>query len=80
MVTHKEVLELRRREMLHKKWKEQVHRPISQQISREINGPNYAELASRKRELYRDYLEHVNRKVKKIGFFSAHTVMVSMHC
>ncbi len=65
------MLDLRKKEMLHKKWSEQVHEPIKRQIDKEMHGPNYKELAQRKRELHKEYLEHVNRKV--LSLFKYHS-------
>lgn len=55
---------VRKKEILHKKWNENVFQPVRKQIDKEMNGPLFTELDRRKRALYRDYLEHVNKKVR----------------
>ena len=63
MLKQKEILDLRKKEMLHKKWSERVQEPIRTQIRTEMKGPVYPELDRWKRELHKEYLEHVNKKV-----------------
>jgi len=61
-LSHKDMLNQRKKELLHKKWTENVSEPISKEIDAEINGPNYLELMKRKRALHKEYLEHTNKK------------------
>lgn len=56
------ILNRRRQEMLHKRWTENVFEPIRCEVEREVNGPELKELEARKRQLYKEYLEHLNRK------------------
>ena len=63
-VSHKEMLNLRKKEMLHRKWNERVYEPIRQQIDREMNSAMFHDLSKRKRELHKEYLEHVNKRVR----------------
>ena len=62
-VSHKEMFNLRKKEMLHRKWNERVYEPIREQIDKEMHGPMYDELARRKREIHKEYLEYTNKKV-----------------
>ena len=59
----KDMLDLRKKEILHKKWNDRVYHPIRNQVVNAVNSGEYSELDLRKRELYKEYLEHVNRKV-----------------
>ena len=72
-LANKEMLNHRKKELLHKKWTENVNEPIRREVDTEMNGPNYFELVRRKRELYKEYLEHTNRKVM-------HAVQYLMYC
>lgn len=56
------ILNRRRQEMLHKKWTENVYEPIRCEVEKEVNGPELKELQARKRQLYKEYLEHINKK------------------
>ena len=63
LIGYKKLIDLRKREVLHKQWQKSVYRPIQREIRREMNSSNYADLSRRKRELHKEYIEHVNRKV-----------------
>ena len=62
-VRYQELLDLRKKELLHKRWTERVYQPIRRQVVSEANSPEFGELFQRKRQLYKEYLEHVNKKV-----------------
>lgn len=64
MLYYKDMLSLRKRQLLHKKWTKRVYEPIRREIDGQMKSPraNYPELCSRKRQLHKEYLEHVNRK------------------
>ena len=59
----KEMLNQRKREILHKRWTDNVNEPIRKEVVNELNSPNYDEFVRRKRVLYKEYLEHSNKKV-----------------
>lgn len=52
----------RKREMLLKKWHQRTYTPLAKKIGEEMDGSNYADLDSRKRILYDNYLDHRNKK------------------
>ncbi len=62
-MNYKEMLDLRKKEILHKRWSDRVYQPIRRQIVKQINTREFDELFQRKRELHKEYLEHVNKKV-----------------
>lgn len=62
---HTDLLELRKKELLHKNWNDRVYEPIRRKILKAMNGQDWLENDRRKRELHRQYLEHVNKKVSK---------------
>lgn len=62
LVDHREILNVRKKEILHKKWRDAVDGPLSTEVTRVMNGPQYRDLVHRKRLLYKEYLEHVNKK------------------
>ena len=64
---HSDLLELRKKELLHKNWNERVYEPIRRKILKAMNGQDWLENDRRKRELHRQYLEHVNRKVSDLS-------------
>lgn len=57
------IMSERRKEILHKKWSENVYKPLHYEINKEMSGPNLTSLSSKKCNLYKEYLEHVNKKV-----------------
>lgn len=57
------VLNRRRQEMLHKRWSENVYDPIRCAVEREMNSCRFLEFQERKKQLYKEYIEYVNRKV-----------------
>lgn len=57
-----EWLNLRKKELLHKRWTDKVYAPLESKINEEMKGEMYKELKKRKRQLYREYLEHLNKK------------------
>ena len=61
-VSHKDVMDLRKKEMLHKKWNDRVHEPLRKKIIEVMDGSDWPELDRRKRELHKQYLEFVNEK------------------
>ncbi|KAK3097477.1 hypothetical protein FSP39_009971 [Pinctada imbricata] len=61
-LTHKEILDLRKKELLHKKWNERVYEPLRRKIIEAMDSDDWPELDRRKRELHRQYLEFVNQK------------------
>ena len=54
---------IRKKELLHKKWINQVYRPIRQEILQAMIGQDWREVNRRRRQLFRQYLWHVNCKV-----------------
>ena len=62
-VSHKDVMDLRKKEMLHKKWNDRVHEPLRKKIIEVMDGSDWPELDRRKRELQKQNLEFVNEKV-----------------
>ena len=63
MLSKENVKVQRRRELLHKRWTDKVYEPIARHISDEMYSGSYATLASKKRDIYRQYLELYNKKV-----------------
>ena len=63
LINYKEFLDLRKKELLHKRWTDRVYQPIRRQVVKEIKSREFGELFQRKRQLYKEYLEHVNKKV-----------------
>ncbi|XP_071476681.1 protein FAM228B-like [Diadema antillarum] len=57
---NKSFLDLRKKEMLYKKWSERIWEPIDGSIYREMK--NYPKVDRRKRNIYKEYLRHGNRK------------------
>ena len=64
LINYKEFLDLRKKELLHKRWTDRVYQPIRRQVVKEIKSREFGELFQRKRQLYKEYLEHVNKKVR----------------
>ena len=64
LINYKEFLDLRKKELLHKRWTDRVYQPIRRQVVKEIKSSEFGELFQRKRQLYKEYLEHVNKKVE----------------
>ena len=62
-IEHSDLVELRKRELLHKNWNDRVYEPIRRKIIKAMNSTDWVEIDRRRRELHRQYLEHVNRKV-----------------
>lgn len=56
------VLKRRRQEILHKSWSENVYDPIRCAVEKEMSSCKFLEMQERKKQLYKDYLEYVNRK------------------
>lgn len=73
LVKHKEMLDLRKKEVLYRKWCSKVYEPLRQQIHVQMNGPGYPQLQIRKRQLHKEYLEHVN---KKVGIILTHDLVI----
>ncbi|XP_076466377.1 protein FAM228B-like isoform X2 [Babylonia areolata] len=59
---HKDMLDLRKRELLHKNWNSRVYEPIRHKIIGAMNNGDWNDKDRRRRELHRQYLEHVNKK------------------
>ena len=53
----------RRKEILHKRWTDQVYEPISTKLFNEVYSHDYDQLAMKKRDVYKQYLEFYNKKV-----------------
>ncbi|CAL1532798.1 unnamed protein product [Lymnaea stagnalis] len=62
LLTHKELVDLRRKELLYLKWSEQVFEPIRKKIVEAVDGSDWLHLDRRKREMHRQFLEHVNKR------------------
>ncbi|XP_071955306.1 protein FAM228B-like [Antedon mediterranea] len=54
-------LDYRKKEILYKKWQERVSEPIEAQKSNALKN-GYADVDSRKRKLFEQYLAHINKK------------------
>jgi len=65
-VDNHQYLEERKKEILHKNWNERVYEPIRSAVIKEMESDNYTNYKNRKDQLYREYIEHVNKKVLKI--------------
>ncbi|XP_067946100.1 protein FAM228B-like [Watersipora subatra] len=61
-VENHDYLEERKKEILHKNWTERVYQPIRKAIISEMDSQNYTNYKTRKDQLYREYIEHVNKK------------------
>lgn len=55
----------RKKEILHKNWSERVYEPIRKAIVKQMDSENYTNHKTRKDQLYREYIEHLNKKVRK---------------
>ena len=62
-VDNHDYLGSRRKEILHKNWSERVYEPMRKAIIHQMDGDNYNQYKTRKDQLYREYIEHVNKKV-----------------
>ncbi|XP_033100450.1 protein FAM228B-like [Anneissia japonica] len=58
---NKSYLDNRKKEVLYKKWQERVSEPIEEQKQNAVK-VGYAEVDSRKRKLFEEYLAHTNKK------------------
>ncbi|XP_005090633.1 protein FAM228B [Aplysia californica] len=61
-LAHKDLVDLRKKEVLHKRWSDQVYEPIRRKILEAIDGTEWTHLDRRKREMHRQFLEHVNKR------------------
>lgn len=59
---YKELVDLRKKEVLHKRWSDQVYEPIRKKILEAIDGSDWQHLDRRKREMHKQFLEHVNKR------------------
>ncbi|KAL8624905.1 hypothetical protein ACOMHN_016201 [Nucella lapillus] len=59
---HKDMLDLRKKELLHKNWTNRVFEPIREKIVGAMNSDDWPDKDRRRRELHRQYLEHINKK------------------
>uniref|UniRef100_A0A2C9LMJ3 Uncharacterized protein n=1 Tax=Biomphalaria glabrata TaxID=6526 RepID=A0A2C9LMJ3_BIOGL len=62
LLSHKELVDLRKKEILYLKWSEEVYEPIRKKILEAIDGADWIHLDRRKREMHRQFLEHVNKR------------------
>lgn len=61
-LSHKDLVDLRKKEVLHKRWSDQVYEPIRRKILEAMDGTEWDHLDRRKREMHRQFLEHVNKR------------------
>ncbi|ESO94844.1 hypothetical protein LOTGIDRAFT_117952 [Lottia gigantea] len=61
-ISHKKMLDLRKKEMLHKQWTERVYEPLRHKIVQVMEGHDFMDADRRKREMHKQYLEFVNKK------------------
>ncbi|RUS77003.1 hypothetical protein EGW08_015228 [Elysia chlorotica] len=61
-LAYKELVDLRKKEVLHKRWSDQVYEPIRKKILEAIDGADWHHLDRRKREMHKQFLEHVNKR------------------
>jgi len=61
-LSHKDLVDLRKKEVLHKRWSDQVYEPIRRKILAAMDGTQWDHLDRRKREMHRQFLEHVNKR------------------
>ncbi|XP_059143497.1 protein FAM228B-like isoform X2 [Physella acuta] len=62
LLSHKDLVDLRRKELLYLQWSEEVYEPIRKKILQAIDGSEWSKLDRRKRELHKQFLEHVNKR------------------
>jgi len=70
MCTEHDYLNQRKKEILHKKWADRVYEPLRQAIVDQMDGETYEKFKFRKDQLYREYIEHCNKKVGSAIFLS----------
>lgn len=75
-VDNHDYLGARKKEILHKNWSERVYEPMRKAIITQIDGDNYNQYKTRKDQLYREYIEHVNKKVGADQGRSGHYLML----
>ena len=56
-------LSSRKKEILHKTWSDRVYEPLRKTIVDQMDSENYNKYKTRKDQLYREYIEHLNKKV-----------------
>lgn len=61
-LAHKDLVDLRKKEVLHKRWSDQVYEPIRRKVLEAMDGTEWDHLDRRKREMHRQFLEHVNKR------------------
>lgn len=57
-------LNSRKKEILHKTWSDRVYEPMRSAVIKQMDGENFASYKTRKDQLYREYIEHLNKKVR----------------
>ncbi|KAH9500184.1 hypothetical protein Btru_077427 [Bulinus truncatus] len=61
-LSHKDLVDLRKKELLYLKWSEEVYKPIRKKILEAIDSTDWPHLDRRKREMHKQFLEHVNKR------------------